>query len=198
MKKKLNMIKVGLTGNYCSGYNDMAKLFEDKGVPVFDADLVTKYLIYRDSVVISKIKNKFGKSAFVNNKVSMTRFQGKEKFVALMKLIEFDLIKAFERWRHSMGNNRYVIFKSQILFELEWNKTTNFTVAVFRPNGFRSTDIQKKCKISTTDAWKLIDSEMDVFQKNRLADYSIHNYESYAQSIDTQISLLHRTFCSKI
>jgi dephospho-CoA kinase len=39
------MIKVALTGNFKSGHREIADIFIQKNTPVFDADLMMKYLL---------------------------------------------------------------------------------------------------------------------------------------------------------
>jgi dephospho-CoA kinase len=39
------MIKVGLSGNRYSGKNRIAKIFTQIGVPVFEADVILKFIL---------------------------------------------------------------------------------------------------------------------------------------------------------
>jgi len=39
------MIKVGLSGNRYSGKTAVSKMFKQIGIPVFDADIVLKFII---------------------------------------------------------------------------------------------------------------------------------------------------------
>ena len=53
-------MKIGVTGNFWSGHRDIIKYFEDKLVPVFDADLLFKFLINYDLPTMKLIKKRFG------------------------------------------------------------------------------------------------------------------------------------------
>jgi dephospho-CoA kinase len=55
-----NMIKVGLTGNRFSGKDTVCKLFEQIGVPVFNADVVLKFILNYNYEINYKIRNIFG------------------------------------------------------------------------------------------------------------------------------------------
>ena len=53
------MIKVGLTGNFHSGQNQVSEILEKLDVPVFDADLILKYLINYSKPHNQKIHQEF-------------------------------------------------------------------------------------------------------------------------------------------
>ena len=54
------MINIGLTGNICSGYEQVAEIFKVFHAPVFDADIVLKFLLNYRQDIIRPIKIKFG------------------------------------------------------------------------------------------------------------------------------------------
>ena len=49
------MIKVGLSGNRYSGKSTVCKLFKQIGIPVFEADVILKFIISRDLETINMI-----------------------------------------------------------------------------------------------------------------------------------------------
>ena len=73
----------------------------------------------------------------------------------------------------------------------------NFNISVFKPNGVRINEIQRHFKMKLTDVHKMIDTEMDVFQKNRLCEYVIHNYNTYADSVEKQINSITKSIKDK-
>lgn len=190
------MFKVGLTGNYFSGLDEVANIFKKYNIPVFEADLIVRFLFYGNSESITKIKDYFGKSVFTNNILDLNQFD-EANFRKLLSLIELDLIKAYEKWRNKQKSN-FTIFKSSIIFEAGWNQNMNFNISVFKPNGIRINEIQRQFKMRSTDVCKMTDTEMDVFQKNRLCDYVIHNYLTYAVPTEKQINLIAKSLNDKI
>jgi dephospho-CoA kinase len=181
------MLKVGLTGNYCSGLDKVVLILRKMGMIVFDADLIIKFLLYNNTEMINKIKTQFGKIVFCDNQVDISSFRTTEQFNNLMKLIEPELLKSYEKFRLVNRDSKYIFFKSQVLFETGLNTYMNLNVSVFKPNGNRVEDIQHINKLRTTEAWKIVDSEMDSFQKNRMCQYTIHNYEAHQDSLERQI-----------
>ena len=100
------MLKIGLTGNYYSGIEDIVAIFKRYKIPVFDADLLIKYLLYNNNDTIMRIKSTFGNSVFNKNILDMSEFKGNGynensgvfKFEKLLKLLQTDLIKHYEKF----------------------------------------------------------------------------------------------------
>jgi dephospho-CoA kinase len=191
------MFKVGLTGNYFSGLEDVAEVFKRFNIPVFEADLIVRFFLYNNSETITKIKNEFGKSVFTDNQIDLNKFGDTDGFKKLLAVIELDLLKAYEKWRQKNQKSKFTIFKSSIIFEAGWNESMNFNISVFKPNGVRINEIQRHFKMKLTDVYKMIDTEMDVFQKNRLCEYVIHNYNTYADSVEKQINSITKSIKDK-
>lgn len=190
------MLKVGLTGNYMSGLDEVSEIYKNWGIPVFEADLIIKFLLFNNSETIIKVKNQFTSTVFTQNKLDLSKFAPNE-FKRLLKVVELDLIKAYEKWRIEHSNYVYTLFKSQILFESSWNQLMNYNITIFRPNSLRAADIQEEHKMRATDAYNMIDNEMDSFQKNNLANYVIHNYDTYSDTIENQIAQINKLLYSK-
>jgi dephospho-CoA kinase len=191
------MLKVGLTGNYCSGVDKVVLILRKMGMLVFDADLIIKFLLYNNSEVITKIKTRFGKIVFTDNQVDISSFRTPEQFNNLIKLIEPDILKAYEKFRLVNRDSKFIFFKSQILFETGLSTYMNFNISVFKPNGSRVEEIQSINKLRTTEAWKIVDSEMDSFQKNRMCQYTIHNYDAHQDSLERQIASILKALNNK-
>lgn len=191
------MLKVGLTGNYCAGLDTVTIILRKMGIIVFDADLIIKFLLYNNAEMINKIKKQFGKIVFFENQVDISSFRTPEQFNSLIKLIEPELLRSYEKFRLVNHDSKYIFFKSQILFESGLNTYMNINVSVFKPNGTRVEDIQRINKLRTTEAWKIVDSEMDSFQKNRLCQYTIHNYDAHNEGLERQIASILKALNSK-
>ena len=190
------MLKVGLTGNYFSGIDDISNTYKKLKIPVFEVDLIIKFMLYNNQDTIEKIREEFGNVVFMNHKIELNAFRGTSTFRRLMKVLELDLITTYEKWR-LVNKAPFTIFKSQILFESNWNNLMNFNISVFKPTGIRVGEIQDTYKMRSTEAWALVDTEIDPFQKNRLCNYTIHNYESYNDSVEKQITNINKTISSK-
>jgi dephospho-CoA kinase len=92
------MLKIGLTGNVCSGYEMVGLLFKGLNVPVFDGDIAIKFLLNYREDIIRKVKIELG-DVYEKGVINANKFTTTEKFNRLFKVIELDLLKLYESWR---------------------------------------------------------------------------------------------------
>jgi dephospho-CoA kinase len=206
------MLKVGLTGNYCTGLEGIANIFRRYKVPLFDADLVVKYMLYNSTKHIEKIRKEFGDSVFTNNILDVSKFEGMDnesgfpKFYHLMKLLDLDLITYYERFRLEHGSranrdskySKFTIFKSQILFEYGFNVHMNTIINVYKPDGMRMSELQTHLGMKAGDVFDLLGTEMDQLIKNNHSTYVVHNYDTYHESDERQIAQIYKSISKKI
>jgi len=176
------MIKIGLTGNRYSGKDTVAKMFEQIKIPVFNADIILKFILNFDINVNKDILDNYGEYIFTGpeSMIDPKKIRSKKDFDKLVNFAEFELKRAYERFRLENKQSVYTIFHSSILFERGWNKDMDFTINVFAPKDVRSLRCEKITKQSAYNISQLIKGEMDDLVKNKLADYTIHNYASCA------------------
>lgn len=196
------MLKVGLTGNFYSGYDNAAFLFESRGIPVFDADLVLRFMVNYSEKIIKKIKQKFGEDIYFLGLLDMKKFETNKEFDKLFEVVELDLLKAYEKWRVKHWDKPYTIFKSCVLFERKLNTSMNFSITVFKPQIERKKDVQNLTDIPLSTSDSIFSNEMDELLKNQKSDFVIHNYKSYFRDsidmgISNQLSNIHKALSKK-
>jgi dephospho-CoA kinase len=176
------MIKIGLTGNRYSGKDSVAKLFEQIGIPVFNADIILKFILNFDINVNKDILDNYGEYIFTgpDSMIDPKKIRSKKDFDKLVNFAEFELKRAYERFRLENRQAVYTIFHSSIIFERGWDKDMDYTINVFAPKDVRSLRCEKITKQSAYNISELMKGEMDDLVKNKLADYTIHNYASCA------------------
>ena len=173
------MIKIGLTGNRYSGKDTVAKLFEQMRVPVFSADVVLKFILNFDINVNKDILDNYGEYIFTgpDSMIDPKKIRSKKDFDRLVNFAEFELKRAYERFRLENKQSVYTIFHSSILFEREWEKDMDYTINIFAPSEIRSERCAKITKQSLHAISELMKGEINELEKNSKADYVIHNYE---------------------
>jgi dephospho-CoA kinase len=194
------MYKVGLTGNFYSGHDDIAKIFKKKGIPVFDADIILKFMINYSEKHVKIIQETFGKSIYKFGLLDLNQFNDNKKFEKLLDIVQLDLIKAYEKWRIRNYNHFYTIFKSSVLFEKGWDKYMNFNINVFKPERDRVLEIIEKTEMPSSVINDIINNEMDELSKNTKSDYVIHNYSGYygtKYTVVNQIDNINRLIMNK-
>jgi len=180
------MISIGLTGNICSGYERVAKMFSEMHqIPVFDADIAVKFLLNYREDIIKDIRIRFGIVVYNRGLIEASHFNTTEKFDKLLDIIEPELLNTFDKWK-SRQNSTYVIFKSSILLERGLNKKMNYTITSFIPRDERALELSKVTTSGLVESYSIINSEMDELIKNQNSDWIIHNYDNLSLLAQTQ------------
>ena len=170
------MYKVGLTGNYYSGQTEVAELFEDYNVPVFNANLVTKFLLNFSPKHIQKIKSEFGEGAYSVGLLNINRFSNNRDFNKIFDIVELDIMKSFELFRLKHKYEFYTIFHFDYLYERNLDKLMNFNVTCYRPAYQRKSDMEYLTNFPKPVIEKILSSEVEESIKNKKSDFIIHNY----------------------
>ena len=192
------MIKVGLTGNYCSGQNEVSKIFDSLDVKVFDADLLLKYLLNYSKKHILKIKSTFGENSYSMGLLNLNKFEDTKKWNKLIDEVEFDIYASYEKFRYKHQEDFYTVFKYSYLFERQLNTSMDFNINCFRPKALRKEDISLLTPLSDYLINKILDSEYSEFLKNKNADFIIQNYpKEGVVKLDEKVRTTHEKIMNK-
>lgn len=174
------MIKIGLTGSRYSGKSSTARIFEHIGVPVFDADVVLKFIINFDIGVNRKILESFGEYIFTgpDSTIDPKKIRTKKDFEKLVGFADFELKRAYEKFRLDHKKAIYTIFHSSMLFERGWHEEMDFNINVFAPKDIRSARGSDLTGLPLHKMSEMMRGEMHELSKNAMSTYIIHNYES--------------------
>lgn len=172
------MIKVGLSGNRYSGKNRVKSLFKQIGIPVFEADIVLNFILNYNWELLGEVRQELGSEIFKRDLLDFNNIKNPEVFNNILDIVQPDIFRAYEIFNKKNSNSVYTIFNSSILFERNWDKNMDKSISVFAP----VTDRIKRCKYETNMGLLTINDftkiEMDPLEKNRLSDYTIHNYNN--------------------
>ena len=103
------MLEVGLTGCRFSGKTSVSKLFRKIGVPVFDADIILKFILNFKPKVELAIMSNVGSFVYKNGFLDPTCFLADGLFDRTIDVIEFELFQAWERFKDKHKDHSYVI-----------------------------------------------------------------------------------------
>ena len=191
------MFEVALTGNRFSGKESVAKEFRKVGIPVFDADIVTKFIInYRD-YIMKDVKTSLGVGYFSAGFLNPDKFKSDKEFDSLLDLVDFDLFDAYFRFKEKHKNKDYIIFKSSLLFERKWKRKFNFVISVFATRDERFNRFKVETNLSVSTISDMISSEYSDLMKNQESDFTIHNY-SGGPDLKMQIDSVNTMILNKI
>jgi dephospho-CoA kinase len=196
------MLKIGLTGNYYSGQNEVSEIFEKINVKVFDADLLVKYFINYSQSHMEKIKDHFGHNAYNLGLLNLNKFKTNKNWNDLLDIVEFDIIKSYESFRLNHKEDFYTIFKYSFLFERKINTSMDNTINCYRPKHLRKMDILDLTYMDNHSVENLLNNEYDENDKNMFATYIINNYTktqdgSIFIGLESSVENLHRIILNK-
>jgi dephospho-CoA kinase len=170
------MIKVGLSGNRYSGKSEICNIFRKLTIPVFEADTVLKFIINHDMGVTDLIRKKlphvYNKSLYIEPKLVT-----KVDFDAIVDCAQHELMMAYEKFSEKNKSSIYTIFHSSILFERNWQKLMDKSIVVFCPKITRMERCRELTKNKVSDIAYLMRNEIDDLDKNRMANFVVHNYD---------------------
>ena len=189
------MIKVGLTGSIGTGKSTVLKIFKELGAYVIDADEVVHSLYKREDIK-EKLKEIFGdvfnKDGSLNRKkVAEIIFNNPEKKKLLENLIHPEVRKEIERRIKDIENfdkDSIVIVEVPLLIETGQYKNYDFVVVVYSPKNLQLERLLKK-GLSKEEALKRINSQIDIEEKVKYADFVINNIFSIEDLKDEVIKI---------
>lgn len=172
------MFHIGLSGNRYSGKDTISKLFSQISVPVFNADVVLRFILSYNYELQNDIVQSIGYQHFNSSgKLSPLSIKDEKTFNRVIDLVEKDLFDHYYKFSEKRGSV-YTIFHSSILFERGWEKKFDYNINVFAPLKDRLERCKRSTGITPSNIHKLSASEMKDLDKNSLADWIIHNYGS--------------------
>lgn len=178
------MIKIGLSGSRYSGKTLVCNEFKKLSIPIFEADIIMRYLIkYNEDV-----QKEYNKRIHDFNYISKDFRKSKEGIEILIDSTKHELFKAYSRFQENHKGDIYTIFHSSVLFEKDWYELMDFSINVFAPKYMRMDRALDLYKIKRGDTQNLISEEMDPIQKNKMANFIIHSYLGTGADIRTQVS----------
>ena len=188
-------LQVGLTGNYGSEIDLVTEEFINEGIPVFDADLIIRYLINYDNEIFESIKDKYGNDIYNKNKTYSTLeiFSISKLFDDLLDLTEKKFWKIYNDFLEKNNKYLYIIFKSHILYERGFNDFMDKNINTFIPKNIRVNKIWNNKKISFTEIQSKLDKEISESTKNSNSDFIIHNYHQEFTSLTRQIKKINQS-----
>jgi dephospho-CoA kinase len=170
------MLEIALTGCRYSGKTGVAKIFKQLQVPVFDSDVILKFLINFKPEVQSAIYQNIGSYLFSNGKLDKSCFVTTSLFDRTIDIVEFELFKSYENFKQKHADTPYVIFESSILFERSWQTKFTKVISVFTPKEERVRRARELTGKRIDHLWTLADTETSDLLKNNKSNWIIHNY----------------------
>jgi dephospho-CoA kinase len=169
------MTKLGLTANRYSGLDSVARIFKSISIPVFDADVLVKFLLHYNFEINHNIRVALGSKYFNSTDLDFLAIKRDGKFDHIVDIIETEVFSAFKKFQNKHANSIYTVFKSSILFESGWNKKMDFIATIKAEDYFRINLCKEETSLDYSEILLLISSEFPLENKLKSSDYTIIN-----------------------
>lgn len=173
------MITLALSGNRYSGKSTVVEIFKRIGVPVFDADLILKFILNHNQELLSDVRNELGSDIFKNHQIDFHTLKS-STFDKILDIVQDDLFNAYSKFNDKMERKKaiYTIFQSSILFERNWDRKIDFSINIFAPEGDRLKRARYQTNEGLLNIRDRLKTEMDPLEKNQMADFILNNYNN--------------------
>lgn len=193
------MLKVGITGGIGSGKSTVCSVFNQFGIPIFEADNVVKDLYNQSQELRNELINNFGPDVYSGTQVNIDSlrqlFKDSSKREQLNEIVHPFVFEAFEDWANSQ-KAPYVIKEAAILFESGADKTVDITIGVIAPESIRlKRTLQRDNFRSEEDALRIMKTQLSTSELREKCDYLIENDEQH--SLIHQVQKLHQILVDK-
>lgn len=176
------MLKVGLTGSIGSGKSTASLFFKSLGVPIIDADVISREVLEIYPSIKNEIRHKFSKEFFDEDENLKRRELGKFIFNDKSKRLEYEGIilpyikkEIFSAFNEFQNKSSMCILDAPTLIESGFYKYVHKVLLVSASQKIRISRVMARDKISEEDVLKRIKSQMDDGEKEKYADYIVYN-----------------------
>lgn len=189
------MIKVGLTGGIGSGKTTVAKLFAQKGIPIYYADTRAKYLMTFNKPLKAKIINTFGKIVYHRNgrlnrkALAKIVFNDKSKLAVINQLVHPVVAIDGEKW-YQQQHTPYAIKEAALMIESGSHKDLDILIVVTADMEERISRVMSRDKASRKQVESRINNQLSDSKRMPFADYIIDNNDR--KTLQKQVDDIHK------
>ena len=173
------MKKIGLTGGIGAGKTYVSKIFQQMGIPIFNADDQAKKCMVEDANLKAAVQLAFGESMYLKGvlqkeALAQIVFNNTEALAKLNALVHPLVKQKFEDWCTQQSTS-IVIKEAAILFESGAHLGLDAVVCVSAPENLRIERVKKRDGSSVAQIQSRMSKQMSQAEKEELADFLIVN-----------------------
>jgi dephospho-CoA kinase len=204
---------IGLTGGIGSGKSTIAKVFENMGIPVFNADNTAKDLMNSNPILKEKLVAAFGAEVYKDNDqahvdedehskqilnrayLSKLVFTDPAKLTLLNSIVHPITIQAALNWA-SLQSTPYVIKEAALFFESAATVGVHKIIGVSAPKAVRINRVMKRDHCTKEEVENRMKHQIEESLKMKLCDWVIVNDD--LQLVLPQVVALHETILTSL
>lgn len=192
------MLKIGVTGGIGSGKSTVCNIFEQMGIPIFNADLQARDLMNTNTKLIQALKATFGSDIYdsdgqlIRPKLAQIVFGDKEKVEKLNSLVHPAVKDEFKQWAKKQNHCPYIIKEAALMFESESYKDLDYVITISSPKQERLKRVVQRDGIKHADVLKRMNNQLSERERIARADFVIKNDGKHP--LIPQVMQLHQLF----
>jgi dephospho-CoA kinase len=199
------MYIIGVSGSLGSGKSTVAGMFSKRGIPVIDADAITRDLLTPGKKCVKKVAKAFPCAILSANIVDRSElakivFSHPRELKKLTDILYPEALKVVKSQISQYKHEPLVVLDAPLLFESGWDKITDTTVVVLANRRQQIERAQKRLGLTPAQAVRRLKNQMPIKEKCDLADVIIdnrHDLKATRQQVDAIIDRLRKRVSSK-
>lgn len=181
------MVVAGLTGGIATGKSTVAKIFEDAGAIIIDADKIARDVVGKGRPAYHEIVKQFGREVLLpdgeinRGYLADIIFNDSDKKKALNRIVHPFVLQAMAEKLEQLEKDTpdaVVILDVPLLIESGMHKDMSDVIVVYAPEHVQIKRLMARNNISETDALSRISSQMPIEEKKNLASILIDNSDT--------------------
>jgi len=175
---------IGLTGGIASGKSTVARMLEQKGAYLLDADQLAREAVEPDQPAWQEIVNWLGPSILLPDRnldrvrLANLVFNDKAKLEKLNKIVHPWVGKRFISLSEEIREKdpgAVLVYDIPLLLEAGMQETVDLVLLVYVPRETQILRLQERDKLSRSEAESRLKAQMPLDEKKKYADFIIDN-----------------------
>lgn len=195
--KQNKMLKIGLTGGIGSGKSTISNYLKSLGIPIIDADAISRGIMDKYPEIKEEIKECFGKEFFDEHNELKRRELGAYVFKTEDRKLRLESIMIpyikkeihIEFQLHEKNNSKVCILDAPTLIEQGLHLEMDYNILVWIPERVQIKRVKKRDKLTKGEILKRIEAQMSLNEKRKKVDFIINNNKNF-QITKNKINLI--------
>jgi len=195
------MLKVGITGGIGVGKTTVCKIFATLGIPIYEADSRSKWLLVNDNTLKTAIQNSFGEEVYLSNGQINREFLAQQIFTNplaakhLESLIHPAVRTDFEEWLNNQPLQLpYILKEAALLVEAGSYRELDKLIVVTADKDLRIKRVLARDAHRTqAELEAIMLKQLPEEEKIKRADFVVYNNET--EALIPQVLAIHQQLC---
>lgn len=174
---------LGLTGGIATGKSTVAKMFEERNIPVIDTDQIARELLNKGTESYNEVIKFFTSDILLTNgeinrkklgRIIFSNAQKREKLNSILHPRVLNIVDA-EIQKSKDKDEKVIVLDVPLLFESEFDKKVDKTIVVYTSHAEQVKRLMERDLIKREYAEMKINAQMSINDKVDIADFVINN-----------------------